>query len=349
MDIYWIWLSTIPYVGPVLQKRLLKVFRTPQMVYEINENELRTVKGLNKRAVESLLHHRSLDKAKRVLDEVARTSTNLLTFDSPLYPPHAKDCSASPVVLYYRGQLKPVNEAVVVIGTRRCSDYGKKISLELAAQLSRCDVPVISGLAKGIDGYAHTACIRENGYTVAFVANGVDVCYPPEHQSLYDEIIKRGAIVSQYPPGTKPHPKFFLQRNALMAAWGSHVVVVEAGRKSGALATADFAKKYRRKLYAVPHRIDTKEGMGTNKLIEQGAIPYLGFPSLQMSQKKKRIHGNQENHSILELLQQGPVTVEQLSERLQIEDTKLIEELFSLELEGEVYIRGETILLNEKR
>lgn len=123
------------------------------------------MESLNKRAVKSLLHHRSLDRAKQVLDEAARTSTNLLTFDSPLYPPHAKDCSASPVVLYYRGQLRPVNDAVVVVGTRRCTDYGKKVANELAVQLASCEVPVISGLDKGIDGYAHTACLREGGYT----------------------------------------------------------------------------------------------------------------------------------------------------------------------------------------
>jgi DNA processing protein len=196
MDVYWIWLSTVPYVGPVQQKRLLHCFQTPRAVYEADEVELRAVQGLHHKAIESILHHRSLDKAKRILDQADRQSIHLLTMNSPLYPLHAKSRSVSPIVLYYRGQLQPIDDAVVVIGTRRCTDYGKKVACELAAQLASSEVPVISGLAKGIDGYAHTACLRAGGYTVALVANGADVCYPKEHRSLYEEIVTSGAVIS---------------------------------------------------------------------------------------------------------------------------------------------------------
>jgi DNA processing protein len=135
-----------------------------------------------------------------------------------------------------------------------------------------------------------------------------------------------------------------------MAAWGTHVVIVEAGKKSGALATADFAKQYERTLYAVPHQIDADEGIGTNRLIAQGAVPYLGFSSLQWIRKEKRVQekqGSRVHSSMLRLLQQGPLTVEQLAEKLHAEESELTETLFSLELEGEIYMRGDMITLGQ--
>src|SRR5699024_1646812 len=125
---------------------------------------------MSKRAVASLIKHRSLDQAKAVLENVRRTSTTLLPFDSPLYHTPAKLCPQSPILLYYQGTLKPIQEAITIVGTRRCTDYGKQVTKELATQLASFNIPVISGLAKGIDGYAHTACLQSDGYTIAFVA-----------------------------------------------------------------------------------------------------------------------------------------------------------------------------------
>lgn len=346
MEVYWIWLSMIPHVGPVLQKRLLQVFHSPQGVYEASEIELYTVERIGQRAVEAIVEQRSLDKAKHVLDEIERSSIQLLTFDSPLYHEAAKTCPQSPVVLYYKGNLHPFKEAVTVVGTRRCTDYGKKVTKDLAAQLASYGIPVVSGLAKGIDSYAHTACIQNNGYTMAFVANGVDICYPKEHRSLYEEIIRSGVVISQYPPHTKPRREHFLQRNALMSAWSTHVVIMEAGDKSGALATANFAKKHDRKLFAVPHHIDVPEGKGTNRLLIEAAAPYLNFTSLQIIKDEKEANQlveQQTDSPLLSLLQQGPLPVAVLAERLGIDHAMLTEELFTLELEGKVFTRGELV------
>lgn len=345
MEVYWIWLSMIPYVGPVLQKRLIQAFHTPKGVYEASEIELYTIERISQRAVEAMMARRSLQKAERVLRKAERNAIQLLTFDSPLYPESAKTCPQSPVVLYYKGALRPMREAVTVVGTRGCTDYGKKVTKELATRLASSDTPVISGLAKGIDGYAHTACLQGGGYTMAFVAGGVDLCYPKEHRPLYEEIIRNGAVVSQYPPHMKPEPKQFLQRNALMSAWSTHVVIIEAGEKSGALATADFAKKHSRKLFAIPHPIDVAEGRGTNRLLTEDASPYLDFTSLQLTKKEATSQsGEQEETSeILSLLQQGPLSVPVLADQLDRDHATVNEELFLLELEGKVFTRGELV------
>lgn len=349
MNVYWIWLSLIPYVGPVLQKRLLQTFQTPENVYQASEIELYTVDRISQRAVQSILMHRSLNRAKQVLNDLEQTSTQLLTMDSPLYHEAAKDCPQSPIVLYYRGTLRPIEEAVTIVGTRRCTDYGKTITKDLATQLASANIPVISGLAKGVDSYAHTACLQTGGYTMAVVANGVDICYPKEHRSLYEQIIHHGAVISQYPPRTKPGPKQFLQRNALMSAWSTHIVIMEAGKKSGALTTADFAKKHERKLYAVPHRIDVPEGQGTNQLLGEGVAPYLDFSSLQLTQTETKTTPEEktnEESDILSLLQREALPFPILADRLDMDQATLTEELFALELEGKVVTRGEMVTKN---
>jgi len=129
------------------------------------------------------------------------------------------------------------------------------------------EVAVISGMAKGIDGYAHTACIRAGGRTVAFLGGGVDICYPKEHDTLHRAIIENGAVVSEYPPGTKPYYRNFARRNYLISSWAQKILVVQAGEKSGALITARHALSANKMVLAVPDRISEKTSIGNNPSI----------------------------------------------------------------------------------
>jgi DNA processing protein len=353
MNVYWVWLSTLPYVGPVLQKRFIKKFKTPQAVYEADVEEVMSVQSVGSRVCDSLFENRSLKKAEEILAAAERRSMKLLSIDSPLYPAHAKSCPQSPVLLYYKGCLRAFEDAVAVVGARRCTDYGKKIAAEIGTEAATCGVTVISGLAKGIDSYAHTSCLKENGYTIAMLGSGVDFCYPKEHLSLYEHIIEKGAVVSAYPPGTKPNPKQFLERNALISAWSRQVVVVEAGEKSGSLTTADFAVKHGRTLLAVPNQIHLQEGKGTNRLIEKGARPYLGKSSLNFQRssivkksgrKAEIINGeNKMEQIVLELLGQEAYPISKLSHKLGVDERVIMELLFSMELEGKLTMRGEWV------
>ncbi|MFP3488577.1 DNA-processing protein DprA, partial [Staphylococcus sp. SIMBA_130] len=136
--------------------------------------------------------------------------------DDPLYPSYAKDVAESPVLLYVKGHIKPSLPSVSIVGSRSCSDHARHAAEELSTRLSSLSIPVISGLAKGIDYAAHIACLANSGQPIAFVATGVEDCYPKEHRSLYEAVINEGAVISQYPPGTAPTPKQFIQRNALI-------------------------------------------------------------------------------------------------------------------------------------
>ena len=281
MNIYWVWLSIIKYVGPVLQKRLLAEFGSPQEVYLASSDKLEKVPHFNKRALQSLLSNRDLTKAKNIVQLCHQRNIQLLTFSNPLYPQYAKHLPESPILFYFKGHLKEITHAIGVVGSRRCTAYGRKVAEEIGVELAQHGIPLVSGFAKGIDSYAQAACINQGGYTALFLAGGVDICYPLEQQSLYVKTLEMGSVfLSPFPPGTKPQPTQFIRRNAFISAWSTELIVVEASEKSGALWTADFAKKQGKQVYTVPHPISVPEGKGCNLLLTKGAKPYLGMQSL---------------------------------------------------------------------
>ncbi|MBP1935115.1 DNA-processing protein DprA [Ammoniphilus resinae] len=246
--VYWIWLTGIASIGPVMQKKLLKQFDSPEVIFRINPRELEKVPGMGPALVDRILAARSLDKSERMLERMLKGNIGLLTIEDPLYPEKVKQNPKAPVVLYYRGSIRENSMGVGVVGTRQCTSYGKQVAIETAAFLAKHQIPVISGMAKGIDGYAHTACLKAGGYTMAFLGSGVDVCYPREHQSLMEAIIQKGAILSSYPPGTPIYPHHFHQRNFLISAWSSKLLVVEAGEKSGTWSTVNHARTLKREI-----------------------------------------------------------------------------------------------------
>lgn len=272
---YWLWLRTIKGLGPIIGKRLLARFGNPREIYAAGKDELLAVKGVGDVLATAIALSRSLEKAISILDECAKKGIKILTYNDPLYPLVAKSPADAPFLLYYKGRIKNNIEGVAVVGARRCSDYGKEIALSAAKYLAANNIPVISGMAKGIDGYSHTSCLKNGGYTIAFLGNGLDICYPSEHKSLMDAIAGQGVIISEYPPGTRPHAEHFPRRNLLVSSWSKKVLVVEAAEKSGALITASIALKQGKELYVPPHEIYSNAGKGSNKLLLSGATIYL--------------------------------------------------------------------------
>ena len=259
---------------------------------------------------------------------------------------------------------------VTIIGSRRCTGYGKQVTTEAVAYLAKQGVPVISGMAKGIDGYAHTACLNAGGYTIAFLANGLDICYPPEHQILMEQIIDNGAVISPYPPQTRPLKSNFHKRNALMSAWSYKVLVVEAAMKSGALTTAQYAEQQKRPVLAAPSSIYSPESAGTNHLIFNGAGIYLepaqllpeGYEkqletSLEEFVEKAEMHSESAGRQIAseQLLPlekqiidrlQNTQDMEQLADIFDGDMAALLDVLCIMELEGKIRIsHGKTVKL----
>ena len=144
--------------------------------------------------------------------------------------------------------IQRMDKTVGIVGARRCTQETKRAVAELAVAYTEKQTAVISGMAKGVDSYAHTACLKAKGYTVAVLANGLDICYPSEHEKLKECIENKGLVISEYPPGIRPTKYTFPKRNRLISAWSDELIVVAAGKKSGALITADYSKKYGRKI-----------------------------------------------------------------------------------------------------
>ena len=200
---------------------------------------------------------------------------------SPAYPPLLRELSDPPAVLFGSGRVDALTAmrdepAVTVVGTRRASPYGTEVAYALGRGLGASAVPVISGLALGIDGTAHRGCLDGGGVPVAVVAGGADVVYPRRHRSLFERVRNAGLVVSELPPGTEPYRWSFPARNRIMAGLARMTVVVEAADPSGSLITAEFAKDLGRCVAAVPGRVTSSVARGTNNLLKDGATPIGG-------------------------------------------------------------------------
>ncbi|MGI6435619.1 MAG: DNA-processing protein DprA [Syntrophomonadaceae bacterium] len=365
---YWIWLKQISGIGTILEKRLLDRFPSPQAIYEACAEELLSVEGIGPTLAKVIRQQRSLDQARTLLEGTLKQDINLLTYHDPLYPAMAQQSSEAPTILYYKGKIRENSTGVAIVGSRRCTDYGKQAAVEAAYFLTKHDIPVISGMAKGIDGYAHTACLKAGGYTIALLGNGVDICYPKEHDGLLAGIIENGAVISAYPPGTRPRPEYFPERNELISSWSHKVFVVEAGENGGALITAGFARAQGKEVHVLPHEILNPSGKGNNRLIAQGAHIYLhpsqllpnsdlgsaGIASINNhlpaeneeipnltrvdpSSEHLRKPDRQLSHTeqkILSSLSSAPKTIEKISADTQIDQLQLIQVLSLMELEG---------------
>jgi DNA processing protein len=273
--IYWIGFSLIKGIGPVRFQGLLDFFGQPEIAWQAPPDALRMA-GLSSKIIENLVQLRDNISLDQVWSRIQSSGIRVLTWEDTGYPRRLKEIDQPPPVLFLRGELIPEDDwAVAIVGTRRITAYGRQVAEEVATTLAHNHITVISGLARGIDAVAHQAALNAGGRTLAILGSGVDRVYPPEHSRLADQIINKGALISDYPPGTPPDAANFPPRNRLISGLSLAVVVIEAGAKSGALITANFAAEQGRDVFAVPGNITAPQSQGTNRLIQDGAHPLL--------------------------------------------------------------------------
>lgn len=281
---YYIWLTRLKGIGPVAQRLLIERFGSPYGVYLAGADGIGPASGIfdavAKAVSDDVRQGKTLPEAERILYDCCEKGIEVVAMEDARYPAEVSQDRNMPILLYSKGILRKESTGIAIVGARRCSEYGKRVACEAAQYLAQNNVPVISGMAKGIDGYAHTACINSGGYTIAFMGGGPDICYPSEHRTLYEKIARSGAVISEYPPGTRPFYRNFARRNYLIAAWSKKVLVVQAGEKGGALITAGFAMKSGKSVLVVPDRIYESCSAGSNRLIMDGARIYLGREQL---------------------------------------------------------------------
>ena len=208
--------------------------------------------------------------------DVQEAGVEPLTWDDPEYPASLRMVDGAPPVLYVRGRMTSQDEwAVAIVGTRRATTYGREVAQVLASELARAGVTVVSGMALGIDTVAHRAAMDAGGRTIAVLGSGVDQLYPPQNRGLALSIVQQGALISEYALGTRPDANNFPPRNRIISGLSRGIIVVEAGERSGALITAQFAAEQGKELFAVPGSILSPGSTGCNLLIQQGATPLL--------------------------------------------------------------------------
>lgn len=197
-----------------------------------------------------------------------------INFSSDKYPKQLREIYNPPKRIYAIGNIEILNKVgIAIVGSRKATEYGKKVAFRLSKDLSERDIVIISGLAKGIDSHAHIGSLNvQNGKTIAVLGSGIKVIYPKENIELARQIVRKGGcIISEYPPDDTPNKSNFPERNRIISGLSKGVVIVEASEKSGALITADFALEQGREVFVVPGDIYSTTSVGTNKLIQQGA------------------------------------------------------------------------------
>lgn len=341
---YWIGFNLVKGIGPAKVRRLLDYFGDLAAAWSAEPDELHAC-GLDRRALESLLAVRAGVDLDLILRRIEQLGLQVLTWDSPDYPRNLLSIAQPPPVLYVKGALTPADEwAVAMVGTRRATAYGREVARELAARLAASGITVVSGLARGIDSVAHQSALDAGGRTIAVLGSGLDEIYPPEHQRLAEAIAKSGALVSDYPLGTKPESVNFPPRNRIISGLSKGAVIVEAGEGSGALITAEFAAEQGRDVFAVPGSILQRSFRGTNKLIQEGAKLVLDAADIleelnlalvtEHTQTRMVFPADETEQRLLACLSAEPVHVDELGAQMGLPISQITGALAMMELKG---------------
>lgn len=268
---YWVGFTLVPGIGRVRLGQLKSHFGTVRRAWEANPSELRN-SGLDPSSLKSIAAIRPGIDLDAEMEKMERFGVEAFTCEDPEYPARLKEIYDYPPVLYVRGQIVSQDEwCLAIVGTRRATVYGKQVTAEFVTDLARSKITIVSGLARGIDTVAHHAALEAGGRTLAVLASGLDTIYPGENAGLARRILENGALISEYPIGTRPRADNFPRRNRIMSGLSLGTLVVEAGESSGALITAQMALEQDREVFAVPGSILSPASRGTNKLIQEGA------------------------------------------------------------------------------
>ncbi len=265
-------LSLIGEMGPLRMRRLIEVFGSPADVFSRSVDDLCSVEGIKRRIAVDIASFNSWKRIEKEIKRCESMGIDIVTYRDPAYPPLLREIDDSPLIFYKKGDTEEGDRlSVSIVGPRRPTEYGRQVAEKIASELSCSGMTVVSGMARGIDTVAHKAVLREGGRTIAVLGSGLDIPYPPENADLMKRIASCGAVISEYPLGTKPLRENFPRRNRLISGLSLGVLVVEATSDSGTLITAGYALEQGREVFAVPGMITSRRSSGTNSLIKQGA------------------------------------------------------------------------------
>jgi DNA processing protein len=343
---YWVAFSLVKGIGAVRFQTVLNYFGDPQIAWGAPTEALREA-GLNDKIIENLVKTREQVDLDRLWDQMEAKGISVITSQDENYPKRLNEIDQPPPVLYMQGEIVENDEwSVAIVGTRRVTAYGRQVAENIAGSLARNGLTIISGLARGVDSIAHKAALDAGGRTIAVLGSGLDRIYPPENQPLANQITINGALISEFSPNTPPEASNFPQRNRLISGLSLAVIVVEAGKKSGALITASFAADQGREVFSVPGNIFSPASMGTNRLIQNGAHPLLSAEqvleilelSMVAEHRSARVAlpADGLEAQLYAALGEEPLHVDEITNRTEIPVEKVTAALTLMELKGMV-------------
>lgn len=357
-------LNMVLDIGSIRLNKLLNYFNKPENILKAPREKLIAVSGIAEKIADKIcsLKKEDLDKEFAL---AKKHGLKIMTCDDQDYPQNLKQIPDPPIVLYIKGELKEQDKfSIAIVGSRRASFYGLSSAEKFAGDLSNRGLTIVSGMARGIDTYAHRGALKQAGRTIAVMGSGFNQIYPPENKELVEEISQAGAVISEFPIDTEPLPQNFPRRNRVISGLSLGVVVVEAARNSGALITADFALEQGREVFALPGKVDSHTSFGTNGLIKQGAklvsclddiLEEFNLPVTKIHKAKENtpVHlkfdfNHAEENQLYDLLSSQPIALDEIVEKTNMGISRISDILLRLQvkklikqLPGKQFVRNE--------
>lgn len=314
--LYLIALHHFPKFGPQRIMRLKKHFSSLEQAFNAKAPELQKAR-IEENIANEFVSARQNINPEAIMEKIIKERIKILTLDSQNYPRLLKEIYSPPPLLYYKGVLEQNNDFnIAIVGTRKFTSYGKQATEDIAGQLAKNGLTIVSGLALGIDTLAHSACLNAGGITIVVLGTGIDAqsIYPSTNRYLAEKIIASGgAVISEFPLETQPLRFNFPQRNRIISGLSLATLVIEAGEKSGALITAGFACEQNRDVFAVPGSIYSPVSVGPNNLIKQGAKPITAAADIMEALDLKNISAYIDNKKIIGDTQEEEIILRHLS------------------------------------
>lgn len=345
---FWLGFSRVSGIGHVALDKMLGAFSTLSAAWHASPAHLREA-GLSEYATRKLVETRAKLDLNAEIRRIEGLGASYITFIDANYPALLKNFRGAPPVVYVRGELLPSDDkALAVVGTRKATRYGRDMAQQFCGVLAGTGVTIVSGLALGIDAVAHTAALDAGGRTIGVLGSGIEVVYPRENAPLYRRIIDsgQGALVSQFPPGTRPDGSNFPRRNATLSALALGTLVVEAPMGSGSLHTVDAALEQGREVFAIPHSLQNMMGTACNLLIQEGAklvmeprdildeLNIVAETLTTRTQTERIAPDSPEEAQVLSHLTDAPIHVDELARAAGMSIPDLSMTLTLLELKG---------------
>ncbi|MBC6409011.1 MAG: DNA-protecting protein DprA [Ekhidna sp.] len=341
-------LDLIPGIGNHGVKQLISYCGSAHEVFNAPKKKLLKIPGVGEKLAKLIVNSKSFSAAEEIISKTEKMEAGILHYTDKEYPERLKNTPDAPNLIYVKGPgiLNP-SRCIAIVGARKATEYGKRITEKIISDLRELDVTIVSGLAYGIDIQAHKACMNNKLPTLAILAGGLDMIYPSTHKKYAEELQNTGAILTESIPGTKPDRHLFPARNRIIAGMTDATVVVEAAEKSGALITAHIADSYNRTVFAVPGNVGNNYSEGTNRLIaSQKALIYTGVEDLiyhlnwDIDQGEKPLQTipdlPEEEKLIFELLskENEPIEIDLIAIKTQIPINKVASLLLNLEFQN---------------